>query len=60
MAALGGFASKMGLASGPAATAILLGEANYGLVIDVTVAALVLSLLAIIPPSLIQDRTNGG
>ena len=56
MAALGGFASKMGLASGPAAVAILLGEDNYSLVIGVAVAALILSLVAIVPPSMIQDR----
>jgi predicted MFS family arabinose efflux permease len=56
MAALGGFASKMGLASGPALVAAMLGENNYPLVIGVAVAALVLSLVAIVYPSYLQDR----
>ena len=56
MAALGGFASKMGLASGPAVAAVLLGDSNYPLVIAVAVAALLASLAAIILPAAIQDR----
>jgi hypothetical protein len=32
MAAMGGFASKMGLASGPALAAMMLGEDNYVLI----------------------------
>lgn len=56
MAALGGFASKMGLASGPVIAALLLGKDNYPLIIAVAVAALVVSLLVIIPPSRMQDR----
>jgi predicted MFS family arabinose efflux permease len=56
MAALGGFASKMGLASGPAVAAVLLGESNYPLIIWVAVGGLLLCLLTIIPPSLSQDR----
>lgn len=55
MAALGGFASKMGLASGPAVVAILLGDDNYPLVIGVAVAAILASLLAIVPPAALQD-----
>ena len=58
MAALGGFASKMGLATGPAVAALLLGENNYSLIIGVAVAALVVSLLAIILPARVQDRSN--
>jgi len=58
MAALGGFASKMGLATGPAVAAMLLGENNYPLIIGVAVAALVVSLLAIILPARVQDRSN--
>jgi predicted MFS family arabinose efflux permease len=57
MAALGGFASKMGLASGPAIAALLLGEDNYALIIAVAAGALAVSLLAIISPARIQDRT---
>jgi DHA1 family inner membrane transport protein len=56
MAALGGFASKMGLASGPAIAAMLLGENNYARIIIVAAVALAFSLLAILPPARIQDR----
>jgi len=56
MAAMGGFASKMGLASGPAVAALLLGEDNYPLIIIVAAAALAISLLAILYPARIQDR----
>jgi predicted MFS family arabinose efflux permease len=56
MAALGGFASKMGLASGPAFAAILLGENNYPLIIGIAVAALVVSMFAVMVPAGVQDR----
>ena len=56
MAAMGGFASKMGLASGPAVAAMILGENNYERIILVAVAALVVSFLAILLPARIQDR----
>jgi predicted MFS family arabinose efflux permease len=56
MAALGGFASKMGLASGPAVVAVLLGENNYPLIVVLAAAALVVSFLAIVIPARIQDR----
>ena len=56
MAALGGFASKMGLASGPALAAFLMGENNYNLIIWVAVGALLLCTATIIAPSLMQDR----
>ncbi len=55
-AALGGFASKMGLASGPAVAAMLVGEANYGLLINVSVAALVACLVVMIIPAAALDR----
>jgi len=58
MAAMGGFASKMGLASGPAVAALLLGEDNYPLIIAVAVAALIGSLLAIVIPARVQDRSG--
>lgn len=58
MAALGGFASKMGLATGPAVAAMLLGENNYPLIIGVALAALVVSMLAIMVPARVQDRSN--
>lgn len=56
MAALGGFASKMGLATGPAVAAMLVGESNYGLLINVSVAALVACLLVMILPARALDR----
>jgi predicted MFS family arabinose efflux permease len=56
MAAMGGFASKMGLASGPALAAVLMGETNYNLIIWVAVGALLLCTATIIAPSLMQDR----
>lgn len=56
MAALGGFASKMGLASGPAAAAVLLGQDDYARIIWAAVAALGVSLVAIVYPALLQRR----
>jgi len=56
MAALGGFVSKMGLASGPLAAAFLLGSNNYELIIDVALVALVVGLIASILPSAVLDR----
>ncbi|NND45771.1 MAG: MFS transporter [Xanthomonadales bacterium] len=56
MAALGGFASKMGLASGPAMAAWLLGDDNYFLVIVVAVGVLLLSAFAAWRPSRERDR----
>ena len=55
MAALGGFASKMGLASGPAIAAMVVGESNYTLVINIASVALVLCLLAVAVPARILD-----
>jgi len=57
MAAMGGFASKMGLASGPAIAALLLGESNYALIIWMAVAGLILSLLVVVLPARMQDRS---
>jgi hypothetical protein len=56
MAALGGFASKMGLASGPAVAALIVGDNNYGLLINVAVIALALCLLAMLLPARTLDR----
>lgn len=55
MAALGGFASKMGLASGPAIAALIIGENNYGLIVNVATVALVLCLIVVIMPARILD-----
>lgn len=58
MAALGGFASKMGLASGPLVAALFIGESNYGLLINMAAIALVGSLLIVILPSLALDKKS--
>ena len=56
MAALGGFASKMGLASGPAIAALMVGVDNYGLLINMSVVALFLCLAAMAIPAAVLDR----
>ena len=56
MAALGGFASKMGLASGPAVAALIVGDDNYGLLINVSVIALVACLIVMILPARVLDK----
>lgn len=58
MAALGGFASKMGLASGPMLAALVVGADDYGLVINLGTAALAASLVAALLPSRLLDRTR--
>lgn len=58
MAALGGFASKMGLASGPAIAALLIGENNYGLIVNVATVALVLCLIVVIMPARVLDSSQ--
>jgi hypothetical protein len=55
MAALGGFASKMGLASGPALAAMLIGDSNYVLVTWAAVVGLALCLMVLLYPARIQD-----
>ncbi len=56
MAALGGFASKMGLASGPMIAALVMGADNYALLLNLGVGALLLSLVCVIAPARILDR----
>jgi DHA1 family inner membrane transport protein len=58
MAAMGGFASKMGLASGPVVTAMLLGEDNYELIIMVATGVMIVTVFTVWIPSRLQDRTN--
>ena len=60
MAAMGGFASKMGLASGPAIAAMIVGEDNYGMVINIGVLALVLCLILFITPARALDKKGAG
>ena len=56
MAAMGGFASKMGLASGPMIGALVLGEANYGLIINIAAIALLFSAALVIIPARYLDN----
>jgi len=58
MAAMGGFASKMGLASGPVVTALLLGEDNYAQIIMVATVVMVIGAVAVWVPASMQDRTK--
>lgn len=54
-ATLAGFFSKMGLATGPAAAALLLGEDNYALLIGVSAAGLAACALAAFGPARLLD-----
>ena len=54
-ATLAGFFSKMGLATGPATAALLLGQDNYPLLIVVSLTGLVVCGLAIIVPARLLD-----
>jgi DHA1 family inner membrane transport protein len=56
MAALGGFASKMGLATGPMVGGMLLGDNNYALIINLAVIGLALSAVASLIPARLKDR----
>ncbi len=58
-ATLAGFFSKMGLASGPAAAALLLGQDNYTLLIGVSLIGLVMCGLAVIYPARLLDAGRG-
>ncbi|ROR99943.1 putative MFS family arabinose efflux permease [Sinobacterium caligoides] len=55
-AALGGFASKMGLASGPLAAAFLITGDSYTVMINISVIAVLGCLVVVIPPALYLDR----
>ncbi|GAC13862.1 MFS transporter [Aliiglaciecola lipolytica] len=55
LAALGGFASKMGLASGPMAAALLLGEDNYQVVIYFATALLIVCTAVVFWPARLLD-----
>jgi len=55
LAALGGFASKMGLATGPMIGALFLGEDNYAMVIDVAALALIVCAVVIFIPARMLD-----
>lgn len=55
MAAMGGFASKMGLASGPVVTGMLLGEDNYELIILAAAVVMIIALVTVWRPARLQD-----
>ena len=56
MAAMAGFASHMGLATGPLIGGFLLGADDYGLLINASVAALAVSAAAALLPAYTLDR----
>jgi len=56
MAALGGFASKMGLATGPVLAAWLLGENDFQRIIWISALAIVLISPIVWSPARLQDR----
>jgi predicted MFS family arabinose efflux permease len=56
--ALGGFASKMGLASGPFAGSLLLGADRYGVLIDVATVVIVACTVAALLPAARLDRLD--
>jgi predicted MFS family arabinose efflux permease len=57
MAALGGFASKMGLASGPAAAALIMTNDNYTMIINVAAVGLLASIVIMARPARLLDRS---
>jgi len=57
-AALAGFFSKMGLATGPAVAGVLLQETHYGRLIALAVVGVVLSAVFAVAPALALDRTR--
>ena len=59
IAVLGGFVSKMGLATGPAACAFALQRVGYPVLIDVSAALMLLSGLFCFAPTRALDRAEG-
>tara|TARA_R110002096_G_scaffold436071_1_gene666878 strand:+ start:59901 stop:61076 length:1176 start_codon:yes stop_codon:yes gene_type:complete len=55
-AALAGFVSKMGLASGPMAAALLVGEGNFTLILNVAIISLILCGIAAYIPAKLLDK----
>lgn len=55
MAAMGGFASKMGLASGPMVAGLLLADDHYGAVINIAVVVLIISAVVAFKPAKLLD-----
>jgi MFS transporter, DHA1 family, inner membrane transport protein len=57
-AAMAGFCSKMGLATGPLVGGVILGSENYVLLIAASVLVLAASAVAALYPALMLDRTQ--
>jgi len=57
-AAMGGFVSKLGLATGPLVGGLLIVGNHYTLLINVSVAVLALSAVAALIPAALLDRTS--
>jgi DHA1 family inner membrane transport protein len=57
-AAMGGFASKLGLATGPLVGALLLGSDRYGALIDVATVGIFFCALAALIPAARLDRLD--
>ena len=58
MAALGGFASKMGLASGPMAAALVVGDGNYDVMLNAAVVSLIVCLILVLSPARMLDKAE--
>jgi predicted MFS family arabinose efflux permease len=58
MAAIGGFVNSLGLATGPAIAAAILGDAHYERVVLFAVTALVVSGLLVVWPARVLDLRN--
>ncbi|MFO1407083.1 MAG: MFS transporter [Steroidobacteraceae bacterium] len=59
MAAIGGFASKMGLATGPMVAALVVGRDDYGLVVNLGTAIILATLVAAWYPARLLDGEAG-
>lgn len=58
MAILGGFASKLGLATGPLLAAFILTDLDYSLLINVAIVGILSALILSIFPALILDKNT--
>jgi predicted MFS family arabinose efflux permease len=58
LAALGGFASKVGLATGPMVGALILTGEQYDLVINVAVITLILCAISVMKPAKVLDANR--
>lgn len=56
LTALAGFFSKMGLASGPLIAALIVGDGNYTLIINMAIIGMAMCTMAVFGPVLMLDR----